>query len=62
MFFTEFAWGYALKKGEITKDAVVTDMTLQMVHQMIGLINAHLEFPQEFDSPIHRIAGKKHNQ
>ena len=62
MFFTEFAWGYALKKGEIKKDALVTDMTLEMVHQMIALINAHLKFPEEFDSPIHRVAGKKHHR
>jgi multimeric flavodoxin WrbA len=60
MFFTEFAWGYAWKKGEIKNNALATNMALEMAHQMIALINANLKYPEEFDSSIHRLVERKY--
>jgi multimeric flavodoxin WrbA len=60
MFFAEFAWGYASKKGEIKKNAPAIKMALEMVHQMISLINANLKYPEEFDAPILRFVKKKY--
>jgi multimeric flavodoxin WrbA len=60
MFFAEFAWGYASAKGEIKKNALATNMAVEMVHQMIGLINAKLKYPEEFDAPMQRWVRKKY--
>ena len=60
MFFAEFAWGYASTKGEIKKNDFAIKMAREMVHQMIGLINANLKYPKEFDAPILRFAKKKY--
>lgn len=60
MFFAEFAWGYASTKGEIKKKTLAINMALEMVHQMIGLINANLKYPDEFDAPILRLVRKKY--
>ncbi len=59
-FFAEFAWGYALEKGEIKKNDLAKNMTIEMVHQMISLINANLKYPEEFDAPILRLVRKKY--
>jgi len=61
MFFAEFAWGYASTKGEIKKNDFAIKMAREMVHQMIGLINANLKYPEEFDAPILRFTKKKYH-
>lgn len=60
MFFGEYAWGYASAKGEIKKNALATNMALEMVHQMISLINTNPRYPEESDEPIQRLVRKKY--
>ena len=59
MFAAEFAWGYAAEKGAIKRDDFAIDLTKTMVHQMKALFDAHLTYPAEFDSPIHRLVHEK---
>ena len=61
MFFAEFAQGYAAQKGDIKKNALAINMTKEMVHQMISLIQANLRYPEEFDVPLARFTMKKYN-
>ncbi|MFC1533364.1 flavodoxin family protein [Thermodesulfobacteriota bacterium] len=61
MFFAEFASGYATAKGEITKNTYAINATKEMVHQMIALIKANLEYPEEFHSPLPRFVREKYN-
>ncbi len=61
MFFAEFAQGYAAKKGDIKKNALAINMTKEMVHQMISLIQANLRYPEEFDVPLARFTMRKYN-
>jgi len=61
MFFVEFAWGYASRKGEIKKNTLAINMAPEMVNQMISLIKANLRYPKEFDAPIQRLVRKKYN-
>ncbi|MFH1350797.1 MAG: flavodoxin family protein [Pseudomonadota bacterium] len=60
MFFSEYAWGHALEKGEIRKDPLAVNMVKEMVRQMISLIQANLKFPEEFDRPLHRFVINKY--
>lgn len=60
MFFGEFAWGHASRKGEIKKNILAINMAIEMVHQMISLINANLKYPEESDVPIPRLVRKKY--
>jgi len=60
MFLAEFAWGYASTKGEIKKNTLAINMTLEMVHQMMALVNANLKYPDEFDAPILRLVKEKY--
>lgn len=59
MFAAEFAWGYAGEKGAIMRDEFAVNLTKTMVHQMEALFHAHLKYPEEFDSPIHRLVQEK---
>jgi len=61
MFFSEFASGYAREKGEIKKNAFAINMTKEMVHQMISLVNANLKYPEEFDAPLLRFVKNKYS-
>jgi multimeric flavodoxin WrbA len=61
MFFAEFASGYALAKGEIKKKAYPVNAVKEMVHQMIGLIQADLKYPEEFHSPLPRYVREKYS-
>ena len=60
MFFAEFAFGYAGEKGEIRKNLFAMNLALEMVRQMISLIRANLRYPDEFDTPLHRIVRRKY--
>jgi multimeric flavodoxin WrbA len=59
MFAAEFAWGYAGDKGSIKKDEFALTLTKTMVGQMEALHRAHLIYPEEFHSPIHRLAFER---
>jgi multimeric flavodoxin WrbA len=60
MFFAEFASGYARAKGEIQKIAYPVNAAKEMVHQMIGLIEGNLKYPQDFHSPLIRFVREKY--
>jgi len=59
MFAAEFSWGYAGEKGAIKRDEFAVNLTKTMVHQMEAFFHAHLKYPAEFDSPIHRLVQEK---
>ena len=61
MFYAEYAYGYASEKGAIKRKASALHMSREMVRQMIGLINAGLKYPEEFDTPLWRYVEKKYN-
>ena len=61
MFFAEFASGYAAGKGEIKKNTLVINTVKEMVHQMIALIQANLNYPEEFHSPLPRFVREKYS-
>ena len=61
MFFAEFASGYAAGKGEIKKNTLAINTVKEMVHQMISLINANLNYPEEFHSPLPRFVREKYS-
>jgi multimeric flavodoxin WrbA len=60
MFFSEFAWGYAVGKGEITKNTSAVNTARETVRQMISLIGANLKYPEEFDIPMPRFIRRKY--
>ena len=59
MFFPEFAWGFAMNKGDIAKDAFALALTRTMVRQMDALFRAHLKYPEGFDMPLQRLVREK---
>ena len=61
MFFAEFAYGYALEKGEIRKNPLTINIAKEMVHQVISLVQSNLRFPEAFDIPITRFVRKKYH-
>ena len=61
MFFAEFASGYAQAKGEIKKNSYALNVVKEMVHQMIALIQANLNYPEEFHSPLPRFVREKYS-
>ena len=60
MFSVDYAWGHASEKGEIKRDAYALNMAKEVVRQMISLIQANPNFPDEFDVPLHRFVKKKY--
>jgi len=61
MFFAEYAWGYAQKKGEIKNNAFAMNAAKEMVRQMMSLIHANLKYPEEFDAPMPRFVRNKYH-
>jgi multimeric flavodoxin WrbA len=61
MFFPEFVWGYAHRKGDIKKNAFALNAAKEMIRQMISLFHANLKYPEEFDAPITRYVRKKYH-
>jgi multimeric flavodoxin WrbA len=61
MFFGEFASGYAAAKGQIKTNSYALNAAKEMVHQMIGLMEADLKYPEEFHSPLPRFVREKYN-
>ena len=61
MFFAEFASGYAAAKGAIKTNSYALNAPKEMVHQMIGLMEADLKHPEEFHSPLPRFVREKYN-
>ena len=60
MFFAEYAMGYAHGKGDIKDNAFALNMAKETARQMISLIEAHHEFPREFDVPLLRFVKNKY--
>jgi multimeric flavodoxin WrbA len=61
MFFSEFASGYASKKGRIKDNAVAINSSKEMVRQMISMVKAKAKFPEEFDSSLVRFVRNKYS-
>jgi len=60
MFFAEFASGYAGERGEIKKNGYALQSAKEMARQVVALIQSHLTYPQEFDTPLHRFIRNKY--
>jgi multimeric flavodoxin WrbA len=61
MLLTEYAYGYATKKGEIVNNDIATNMAREMVNQMISLIKSNFKFPKEFTQSLPRHVRKKYS-
>ena len=61
MFPADQAYGFALDKGEVTKDKFAMKSSEELGKQIVSLIRQQFRWPEEYRKPLYRVCKDEYH-
>ena len=60
MLIADYAFGFALAKGDVRKDKFAMKSSEELGKQVVSLINKQFRYPEEYDRPLYRVCREQY--